>query len=317
MKVYSFPIRWNPIQEALDAEHSGFDGIGIIDHFAVPYPSGKVNAAPHGLVNIGAAAAVTSRLTLTQTVMNVAFRHPAELAQAISTLHGISGGRAELGLGAGWYGAEHDAFGYDFPAPSIRLKKLGEAATICRQMLQNDGVVSFRGKHYRAEFDVAWPKTPTPPEVMIGGSGPRLLELAGTLADRVDLLHTIRDGKPVLGGEHSNHEDRVVAMRETARRAADRAGNKLAYSASIFASLSNDRIEVLERRRHLAAAAGSTPEMLADDLLYVVGTQDDLLRAITRLAILGIDRVHISAMPPDPQHTLDLVVELLPSVQAI
>jgi alkanesulfonate monooxygenase SsuD/methylene tetrahydromethanopterin reductase-like flavin-dependent oxidoreductase (luciferase family) len=175
-------------------------------------------------------------------------------------------------------------------------------------------MVSFRGKHYRAEFDVAWPATPTIPEIMIGGSGPRLLELASALADRVDLLHTIRDGRPVLGGEHSNNEDRVAAMRETARRTA---GNELAFSASIFASLSNDRIEVLERRRHLAAAAGSTPEMLADDLLYVVGTQDDLLRAIIRLANLGIDRVHISAMPPAPQHTLDLVVEMLPSVQAI
>jgi alkanesulfonate monooxygenase SsuD/methylene tetrahydromethanopterin reductase-like flavin-dependent oxidoreductase (luciferase family) len=317
MKVCSAPIRWNPIHEALDAERRGFDGIRIIDHFAVPHPTGEVNAAPHGLVNIGAAAAVTSRLTLTQTVMNVSFRHPAELAQAISTLDRISGGRAELGLGAGWYRPEHDAFGYDFPSPGIRLEKLGEAAEICRQMFQNDGVVSFRGKHYRAEFDVVWPKTPTIPEIMIGGSGPRLLELAGALADRVDLLHTIRDGKPVLGGEHSNHEDRVAAMRETARRAADRAGNTLAFSASIFASLSRDHATVLERRRHLAAAAGSTPEMLADDLLYVVGTQDDLLRAITRLANLGIDRVHISAMPPDAQHTLDLVVELLPSAQAL
>ena len=89
------------------------------------------------------------------------------------------------------------------------------------------------------------------------------------------------------------------------------------FSASVFVSLSNDRREALERRKALAAVADSTPRMLADDLLYVVGTQNDLVRALTRLAGLGVDRVHIGAMPPDPHDTLDLVAELLPSVRAL
>ena len=317
MRFYSTPIQWNPVQEACRAERQGFDGIRIIDHFSVPYSTGEVAAIPHGLINIGAAAAATKRLALTQTMMNVSFRHPAELAQAISTLHRISGGRAELGLGAGWYQAEHDAFGYDFPSPGKRLEKLGEAAAICRQMFHNHGIVCFRGAHYRAEFEISWPETPTIPQIMIGGSGPRLLVLAGAVADRVDLLYTIRAGKPVLDREHINHEGRVQAMIDMARRAADRAGNKVSFSASVFVSLSNDRRETLERRKALAAVADSTPRMRADDLLYVVGTQNDLVRALTRLAGLGVDRVHIGAMPPDPHHTLDLVVELLPSVRAL
>jgi alkanesulfonate monooxygenase SsuD/methylene tetrahydromethanopterin reductase-like flavin-dependent oxidoreductase (luciferase family) len=317
LKIYSSPLWWDPVREARAAEQLGYDGIRVIDHFAVPGAIGPSYPTPHSLVTLGAAAAATGALALTQTMMCVSFRHPAELAQGIATLDRISGGRAELGLGAGWYRPEHEAFGYDFPSPGQRLEKLGEAAEICREMLHHRGVVAFSGKHYRAEFDVEWPETPRIPDVMIGGSGPRLLALAGAVADRVDLLHTIRGGRPLLDAEHSNNGDRVVEMRQTALRSGDRVGNRPAVSATIFASLTEDRAEVAERRRDFAALAGSTAELLADDLLYVVGTPDDLLRAMTRLAELGIDRVHVGPLPPDPPRTLGLLADLLPALRAL
>jgi alkanesulfonate monooxygenase SsuD/methylene tetrahydromethanopterin reductase-like flavin-dependent oxidoreductase (luciferase family) len=317
MKIYGRPLGWDPVREAVDAEQRGFDGVRVVDHFAVPHTSGGVRPAPHSLVTLAAAAAATSRVALTQTMMCVAFRNPAELAQAVATLDRISGGRAELGLGAGWYRGEHDAFGYEFTPPGVRLARLREAALICREMLHNRGTVSFHGSHYEAEFDIEWPETPTVPGILIGGSGPRLLALAGSVADRVDLLHTIREGKPLLDTEHTNHENRVVGMRDAVLRAADEAGNKPTISATIFTSLSEDPAEIAERRRHLAAVAGSTPQLLADDLLYVVGTQDDLLRSLETLASLGVDRVHIGTVPPEPDRTFKLVGELLPQAHSL
>jgi alkanesulfonate monooxygenase SsuD/methylene tetrahydromethanopterin reductase-like flavin-dependent oxidoreductase (luciferase family) len=317
MKIYSTPLFWDPVEEACRAESRGFDGIRVVDHFFVPNGLGTEYALPHCLVTLGAAAAATHKVGITQTVMNVGFRQPAELAQAISSLQRISNGRAELGLGAGWYEPEHTAFGYEFLAPKDRVDKLAEAATICREMLKSNGRIDFEGKYYRVVSEVRWPEVSTVPEVLIGGSGPRLLALAGAVANRVDLLHTIRDGRPVLGGYYSNNEERVAAMIATASRSAEQVGNTVKFSVNIFMSLSNDVSEVAERRRALASSSQSSPSAIAGDLLYAVGTQEHILRVLTQLAELGVDRAHISAMPPEPQHTLDLMVELLPEVQAL
>jgi alkanesulfonate monooxygenase SsuD/methylene tetrahydromethanopterin reductase-like flavin-dependent oxidoreductase (luciferase family) len=317
VKIYGRPLGWNAVADAVDAERRGFDGVRVIDHFAMPHTNGAVRATPHGLVGLSAAAGATTTIALTQTMMCVSFRHPGEVAQAIATLHRVSGGRAELGLGAGWHKGEHDAFGYDFPAPGQRLRKLREAAEICRAMLHHDGAVSYQGQHYTAEFPGGWPEYPTVPDILIGGSGPRLLELAGGVADRVDLLHTIREGRPLLDAEHLNDADRVAAMRDTVLRAGDGSGNKPAISATIFTSLSTDPAEVARRREALATASGASLPALADELLYVVGTPEDLVRSVTRLGELGVDRVHIGTVPPGPDETFAVVAELLPVLRGV
>ena len=145
----------------------------MLDHFAAPASPDAMFPVPHSLVTLAAAAAVTSRIGLTQTMLCNTFRNPAELAHAIATLHRISGGRAELGLGAGWHRAEHEGFGYPFPGIAERLARLRESVHICRTMFRDDGRISFQGEYYRAEFDAAWPAIPSVPEVMIGGSAPK------------------------------------------------------------------------------------------------------------------------------------------------
>ncbi|GAA3086707.1 LLM class F420-dependent oxidoreductase [Pseudonocardia yunnanensis] len=317
MKIYRVPVLWDPVDEAVRAESLGFDGVCAVDHFFVPNTLGTEYLLPHSLVTLGAVAAATQVVGITQTVMNIGFHHPAELTQAILTLQRISNGRAELGLGAGWYEPEHEAFGYEFLAPRDRVDKLTEAAVICRKMLESNGGIDFEGKYYRVASDVRWPEVPTIPDIVIGGSGPRLLALAGAVANRVDLLHTIRAGRPVLGGAYCNNDERVSAMIETALRSAEQAENTVKFSATVFVSLSNDVTEIGERRRALASFSQSSPSSLAEDLLYVVGTQEDFLRVMTRLAQLGVDRVHLSALPPERQETLDLAVELLPQAKAI
>jgi alkanesulfonate monooxygenase SsuD/methylene tetrahydromethanopterin reductase-like flavin-dependent oxidoreductase (luciferase family) len=312
MRVYGGALGWDPVGEARDAERRGFDGVRVLDHFSAPASPDSMFSVPHSLVTLGAAAAATSRIGLTQTMLCNTFRNPAEVAQAMSTLHRISGGRAELGLGAGWHRAEHEAFGYPFPGPAERLARLREAAIICRTMLRDNGKVSFGGRYYRAEYDVAWPATPTVPPLMVGGTGPKLLAMAGELADRVDLVHGIRGGLPFLGGDCHNGVRRITELRDIALRSGEAVGNRPALSATVLVSLSDDRGEVTARRAAVAAACGATREEVADDLLYVVGGRDDLRRALDTLAGLGFDRVHLGAMPPAAEVTLDLITELLP-----
>ncbi len=311
MRVYGGALFWDPVREARDAEERGFDGVRVLDHFSAPASRDASFALPHSLVTLGAAAAATSRIGLTQTMLCNTFRNPAELAQAMSTLHRISGGRAELGLGAGWQRAEHEAFGYPFPDLAERLDRLREAVLICRTMLRDNGVISFEGRYYRAVHDVPWPELSSVPQVMVGGAGRRLLALAGEVADRVDLVHGMRGGLPALGGELHNGVRRVSALRDVALRAGEGVGNAPAFSATVLVSLARDAGEVAARRAEVARVTGATVEELADELLYVVGTPDDLRRALDTLAGLGFDRVHLGAVPPDAEVTLDLISELL------
>jgi alkanesulfonate monooxygenase SsuD/methylene tetrahydromethanopterin reductase-like flavin-dependent oxidoreductase (luciferase family) len=181
-------------------------------------------------------------------------------------------------------------------------------------MLRDNGVVSFEGRYYRAQYDVPWPAMPTVPPLMIGGTGPKVLTLAGELADRVDLVHSLRRGLASLGGDLHNGVRRVTALRDSALRAGEAVGNRPAFSATILVSLSQDRTEVAARRAEVAKRCGATEDEVAADLLYVVGTRDDLHRVLDSLAGLGFDRVHLGAVPPDAEATLDLITELLPSL---
>lgn len=317
MEVYGRPLGDDPVRDALSAERDGFDGVRVIDHFVVDHPGGRSRAPSHSLVSLGAAAAVTSRVKLTQTMMCTSFRHPAEVAQAVATLDRISAGRAEVGLGAGWYKPEHDSFGYHFGAPGERLGRLEEAATIVRTMLAQRGLVNHVGRYYRAVNDLEWPETPHVPEVLIGGSGPRLLALAARVADRVDVLHTVSSDAPLLDADHSNDVERLAARSATLRKQAADAGNSISVSATVFACLVPTEAEARQRRLELAPGMRSTPDLLSRDLLYVVGTPDSLLRSARLLAELGIDRIHLGSVPPHPQVTTDLILEILPSLRDI
>jgi alkanesulfonate monooxygenase SsuD/methylene tetrahydromethanopterin reductase-like flavin-dependent oxidoreductase (luciferase family) len=113
------------------------------------------------------------------------------LAKIISTLDVISNGRAELGIGAGWYGREYEAYGYDFPSPAIRINQLDEALTIIKAMWSNERSASFEGKYYNIKDAICNPKPIQRPHpiIMVGGSGEKyLLKVAAKHADRYNLF---------------------------------------------------------------------------------------------------------------------------------
>lgn len=165
-------------------EDLGFDWISIWDHFygATGKPD---DAACFEAVALHAALACeTSRVRVGSLVYSVGYRHPAVLAKMITAIDHLSGGRADLGLGAGWAQVEYEAYGIPFPAAGIRMNQLEEAARIVRGLL-HDEVTSFEGEWFsvheaRNEPRPVQERIP----IWIGGGGERrTLRIAAQFAD--------------------------------------------------------------------------------------------------------------------------------------
>src|SRR5580700_4149114 len=158
---------WVAIAET--AEASGLHGLFRSDHYLSMNGPGR--PAMDAWTVLAGLAGSTQRIRLGTLVSPATLRHPSVLANAVSTVDHISGGRAELGLGAGWYEAEHRAFGFPFPPAATRFEVLAEQAEIIhRQWTEDD--VSFAGQHFRIENCTALPKpVQQPPPMIIGGSG--------------------------------------------------------------------------------------------------------------------------------------------------
>jgi F420-dependent oxidoreductase-like protein len=138
-----------------------------------------------GYTALGYVAGLTQTLRLRVLVTGVTYRHPGLLAKIVTTLDVLSGGRAELGMGAAWYEREHRGLGVPFPPIGERFERLEEALQICLQMWSDDNG-PFEGKHYRlAETLCSPPPLSSPrPRIMIGGGGERkTLRLVAQYAD--------------------------------------------------------------------------------------------------------------------------------------
>ena len=158
---------WVALAQA--AEQSGLDGLFRSDHYLSMNAPGT--AAMDAWAILAGLASRTERIRLGTLVSPATFRHPSVLANMVTTVDHISNGRVELGLGAGWYEAEHRAFGFAFPAAATRFEVLEEQAeVISRQWTEDD--VSFAGRHFTLEHCTAAPKpVQQPPPLIIGGSG--------------------------------------------------------------------------------------------------------------------------------------------------
>lgn len=139
---------------------------------------------------ISALSATTVKLRLGTMVSPATFRHPAVLAKAVTTADHISGGRVELGIGAGWWVGEHEAYGFDLPEIGPRVDALEEQLRVILGHW-GEGPFSFAGEHFCAKDLDALPKPlqrPHPPLILGGSGGPRSLRLAARYADEYDTV---------------------------------------------------------------------------------------------------------------------------------
>src|SRR5262249_26607895 len=133
--------------------------------------------------------AATTNIKITQTVLMNDFRNPAVVAKAIASIDVFSGGRAQVGMGAGYNEDEYRQAGVRFDPPQVRVARLREAVQIIRAALHTDEPVYFKGEHYTIDGFVCLPRPvqiPGPP-ICIGGGGQEILRIAGEFADIVDI----------------------------------------------------------------------------------------------------------------------------------
>jgi F420-dependent oxidoreductase-like protein len=176
---------------ARTADDAGFEQIAVMDHFfqiaAVGPPEKEMLEA---YTTLGYLAACTSRASLVTVITGVHYREPGLLAKTITTLDVLSGGRAWLGIGAGWNEEESRGLGFPFPPTAERFERLEETLQICLQMWRGDES-PYRGKHYQLERPLNSPQSlsrPHPP-IMIGGGGEKkTLRLVARYADACNVF---------------------------------------------------------------------------------------------------------------------------------
>jgi F420-dependent oxidoreductase-like protein len=191
---------------AQQADRLGFDAIWLFDHFhTVPEPTDEITF--ESFTSLSALAALTSRVRLGHVVICTAFRNPAVTAKMISTMDTISGGRMELGIGAGWKRDEWRAYGYGFPPTSERLARLADDLEVIVRMLDGDKHqhATYEGRYSSVRDAINVPKPIQRPRVpiMVGGNGPNVTwRLAAKHADELNLdgmtPDEVREALPIV-----------------------------------------------------------------------------------------------------------------------
>ncbi|MCC5953845.1 MAG: LLM class F420-dependent oxidoreductase [Acidimicrobiia bacterium] len=175
-------------RQAKAAERGGFDTVLVMDHFyQLPMLGPPENDMLECYTLLAALAQHTTTVRLGALVTGNTYRNPAVLAKIISTLDVVSGGRAQLGIGAGWFELEHDAFGIPFGTFTDRFEKLEEALQIILPMLRGERP-TFDGDHYQVRDAINQPPPLGDVPVMIGGSGEKkTLRMVAQYADESNL----------------------------------------------------------------------------------------------------------------------------------
>src|SRR6476469_3051053 len=173
------------------AEAIGVRTLSFMDHFfQMDWFAPAEDPMLGGYTALGFVAARTERLRLRLLVTGVTYRHPGLLAKTVTTLDVVSGGRAELGIGAAWYEREHLGLGVPFPPVAERFERLEETIQICLQMW-SDNNGAYNGKHYQLEETLCspMPVSSPRPRIMIGGSGEKkTLLLVAQYADACNIF---------------------------------------------------------------------------------------------------------------------------------
>jgi len=249
-------------------------------------------------------AAITSTVRLGTLVSPATFRHPSNLAKLVASADQISGGRIELGLGAGWHEREHAAYGFPFPPTRERIDVLEEQLQVVLGGW-GDEVFSFAGEHYRLEAVDARPKPvqrPHPPLIMGGNAGARSAQLAARYADEYNTpFPTVSD---------------VRARRQRIVEACSAAGREpIPFSIMTALITGADEADLRDRARRQLERVGSDQDV--DELLsdpprgWIVG---DIERVVGRLNVLreaGVSRVMCQQLLHDDLEAVALLGEEL------
>jgi F420-dependent oxidoreductase-like protein len=254
---------------------------------------------------LSALAAVTSTLRLGTLVSPATFRHPSELAKVVASADHVSGGRVELGLGAGWHDREHEAYGFPFADTRTRVDVLEEQLQIVLGAW-TEARFSFHGTHYTLHDLDAQPRpvqSPHPPLIIGGSAGPRSAALAARYADE---YNTPLPTPP-----------QILTRRDAVARACEAAGREpLPFSVMTGFLVGADEAELRDRAARLGERIGSSANALLNDPPegWIFGTTERAAEQLAALHEAGVHRVMCQNLLHDDLEVLGMIARLAPAV---
>jgi len=285
-------------------EQLGFNAFFRSDHYQSMGDGDGLPGPTDAWLTLAGLALQTSRIRLGTLMSPITFRYPGPLAISVAQVDEMSGGRVELGLGAGWFEAEHTSYGIPFPPTAERFDRLEEQLAIISGLWETPAGqrFSFAGKFYPVTGSPALPKPvqrPRPP-ILIGGHGPRRTpQLAARYADEFNVAFVSLE-QTAAGFE------RVRA----ACRAAGRDPGSLVYSAGHTVCCGRDEAELARRAE---AIGWDLATQRADGL---VGTPDEIVDRIGAYAELGATRFYLQVLDLHDLDHLELIAsEVMPQVR--
>jgi F420-dependent oxidoreductase-like protein len=275
--------------QAEAAERAGFDTVMLMDHFyQLPMLGEPSDYMLECYTTLAALAPRTTHVRLGALVTGNTYRNPALLAKIVTTLDIVSGGRAQLGIGAGWFELEHEALGFAFGTFTERFEKLEEALRIILPMLRDERP-TFEGRHYRVREAINRPPPIGRIPVMIGGSGERkTLRLVARFADESNLTCSLDEVPRKL--------DALAAHCE--REGRDR--SEITVSLQVACVIAPSAAEAFEEAKAYLRRRGVDYDSLDDDtrrmLLSLVhwGGPDELGEFFEQVRAAGLDGVTCS-----------------------
>lgn len=289
------PVSWERLRSwGSAAEDLGFDSAWVSDHFFLSLARYGGRDEPYGtpeaLTLLAALATTTSTVRLGTLVLSAGFRHPALVAKAATAIDLFSGGRLDLGIGAGWYEDEYRAFGYDYEDAGGRFDVLEESLIVLGELL-GDGPATWSGERFA--LDGAYNR-PTPaqlprPPIWVGGKGgPRLQRL---VARHADGWNTVWAWSP------DEYAEKVEELRATCEREGRDPGS-VRLSLGLYLAIGRDERElegVLDRYAQRVPGgiptSGSLQKWRAERL---AGTPDEVLERLGAFAELGVEEVIVT-----------------------
>jgi F420-dependent oxidoreductase-like protein len=285
-------------------EQLGFDAFFRSDHYLNMGDGDGLPGPTDAWLTLAGLAVQTSRIRLGTLMSPVTFRYPGPLAISVAQVDEMSGGRVELGLGAGWFEAEHTAYGIPFPPTAERFDRLEEQLAIITGLWETPvgQRFSYAGKYYPVSDSPALPKPaarPRPP-VLIGGRGPRRTpQLTARYADEYNVPFSTAEETGAAFGR----------IRE-ACQVAGRDPDSLVYSAAHTVCCGRDEAELVRR----AEAIGW--DLATQRAEGLVGTPDEIVDRIGTFAGLGATRIYLQVMDLHDLDHLELIAaEVMPQVR--
>jgi probable F420-dependent oxidoreductase len=317
------PITFEAVAEhAVRAERLGFDSVWVSDHFFASldrYGGGdQLYGTLEPLTTLGGIAARTERIRLGTLVLCAAFRHPAVLAKSATAVDRLSGGRLELGLGAGWYEQEYDAFGYPFGSVAERFDLLEETLGYIGSLFDGEPA-SFEGKRFRLREAYNHPRPvqePRPPLLIGGKGGPRMLRIAAQHAD---------GWNAAWRWTPESYAERAAAARHACERAG-RDPETFRLSLGLFTVVGEDetdlrrRFELMGERLPTGVRQAIGLDTLRKECL--AGTTEQVVERMAEFAALGVSELIVCPAPvwfsiPD-RSMVDLFAErVIPSLREL